>query len=150
MNDKDRKPFAAAMTTLFAVYGDELTPTILDAWWSIFHEHDLEAITQAMNGHVVDHKAGMFKPTPAHIIDRMEHAAIAMRRELAKLRTSMQERLRLVDDARYKASNDHTLGLISAERRDEILQNLDRDYRAIQRQPEYKPLHAHRLAIRQS
>lgn len=68
MNQIDRPQFAGAMTRLFAIYGDELTDSLLDAWWGVLAGYDLREVRFAMNAHATDPDKGRFRPTPADII----------------------------------------------------------------------------------
>lgn len=71
MNERNRKEFAEAMARLFAIYGDTVTPNLLSAWWGALASYSVEAVKLAMNRHASDPAAGMFRPTPAHIIKHL-------------------------------------------------------------------------------
>ena len=138
MIPEDRKTFAQMMATFFGVYQAELTPKTLDIWWGILFDCNLQDIREAMNAHVADPDAGMFVPRPAHIVNRMEHAKKAKQAAVRALRDEMLDRIRVYDDAIYRANNDFKLGLLTesaaAAKTDECRSAI----RNIQRMPEYK------------
>lgn len=68
MTPEDRATFATAMTRLFAIYGDELTDNLLDAWWGVLKPYELREVRYAMNAHATDPDKGRFRPTPADMI----------------------------------------------------------------------------------
>ena len=85
MNPNDRHHFATAMTRLFAVYGDELTDALLDAWFGVLAGYDLREVRVAMSAHVTDPDKGRFRPTPADII---RHITETLPQSRAKLRNA--------------------------------------------------------------
>ena len=85
MHQRDRHDFAAAMTRLFAVYGEELTEAMLEAWWGVLGSHELREVRWAMNAHVTDPDKGRFRPTPADII---RHITETLPQSRAKLRNA--------------------------------------------------------------
>ena len=138
MSPNDKPTFAKMMATFFAVYQAELTPKVLDIWWGVLFDCDLQDIREAMNAHVADPDAGMFTPRPAHIVNRMEHAKKVKAAAVRALRDEMLERIRVHDDAIYRADNDLKLGIID-ERTCYILREEAKSaIRNIRRMPEYK------------
>ena len=85
MTADDRAQFALAMTRLFAIYGDELTDALLDAWFGVLAGYDLREVRVAMSAHVTDPDKGRFRPTPADII---RHITETLPQSRAKLRNA--------------------------------------------------------------
>lgn len=69
---RDQKEFAEAMNQLFAIYGDEVTNRMRDAWWGVLMPYKLNAIMAAMNLHAGDVERGTYRPTPADIRRHLE------------------------------------------------------------------------------
>lgn len=113
---EDKVLFSRAMARLFALYGDELTPTLLQAWWGALEEYSVDEVMQAMNHHAKDPKAGMFRPTPAHL---MTHLTETIPRERRQLAAQHQRQLAIAldphDRAIRQAYSDAQLGLLTAE-----------------------------------
>ena len=88
MTTDDRPQFAGAMTRLFAIYGDELTDSLLDAWWGVLAGYDLREVRLAMNCHATDQQWGHRRPAPSDIIRHLTETLPARRREahVAKVR----------------------------------------------------------------
>lgn len=138
MSPDDKPTFAKMMATFFAVYQAELTPKVLDIWWGVLFDCDLQDIREAMNAHVADPEAGMFVPRPAHIINRM-HAAKKLRDEsLRQLRDEMMVRVREFDSEIYRINNDLRLGIIDDKTADLRREEMKSAIRNVYRMPEYK------------
>lgn len=138
MSPDDKPTFAKMMATFFAVYQAELTPKVLDIWWGVLFDCDLQDIREAMNAHVADPEAGMFVPRPAHIINRM-HAAKKLRDEsLRQLRDEMMARVREFDSEIYRINNDLRLGIIDEHTADLRREEMRSAIRNVYRMPEYK------------
>lgn len=110
MDEQERKAFGTAMTRLFAVYGEPITPTLLSAWWgALAPRYPLVSVVDAMNAHATDPDAGMFRPTPAHIIRHLEgrsaeRALGAWARVLSAIRRYGQNYTLVFDDWRIHAA----------------------------------------------
>lgn len=78
MKTHDRREFSRSVNQLFAIYGDEVTQQLLDAWWSILDPYRLDAVQAAMNLHASDIDKGRFRPTPADIRRHLEETLPAM------------------------------------------------------------------------
>lgn len=113
MHQRDRHDFAAAMTRLFAVYGEELTEATLDAWWGVLGGHELREVRWAMNAHVTDPDKGRFRPTPADII---RHVTQTLPAHLAQQRNQRireaRERMAPLEDELYHLRSKLEHGLI--------------------------------------
>lgn len=116
MDPVDRPAFATAMTRLFAIYGDELTESLLDAWWGVLAPYELRDVRQAMNAHATDPDKGRFRPTPADMIRHITETLPAKRRQLYVQRirdardrcAPLEEKLyRLKADIRNGIETDH-------------------------------------------
>jgi hypothetical protein len=93
MHPSDREVFAAAMTRLFAIYNDDMTDNLLEAWWGALDAHPLDAVMQAMSLHATDADRGRFRPVVADIVrhltvtlpeqHRAAHAALLAARATA-------------------------------------------------------------------
>lgn len=144
MSPNDKPTFAKMMATFFAVYQAELTPKVLDIWWGVLFDCDLQDIREAMNAHVADPEAGMFVPRPAHIVNRM-HAAKKLRdAALHQLRDEMMARVRAHDNAIYTIDNDLRLGIIDEHTADLRREEMRSAIRNVYRMPEYKLVHEQR------
>lgn len=124
MKEPDDKPlFSRAMTRLFAIYGDELTPALLHAWWGALEEFPIEDVMAAMNLHAKDPKAGMFRPTPAHL---MAHLTETLPRERRLQRSLRRQQLALAiaphDEAIRRAYTDVKLEVLSLDEAQVIVQ----------------------------
>lgn len=112
MTPVDRKAFALAMSRLFALYHDELTDAVLDAWWGVLAAYPLAEVLEAMTAHAADPKAGMYRPLPAHLIGHLTETLPARRRERARLRAArLAEAIDPHDRAIRQLENDVALGL---------------------------------------
>lgn len=72
MIDTDRAQFGIAVGQLMAVYKEDITPLLLEAWWSVMQPYQLRAVTAAMELHLADIDAGRFAPKPADIRKHLE------------------------------------------------------------------------------
>lgn len=112
MIDADRKPFAEAMTQLFAIYGDKLTRPLLDAWWGLLERYPLDRVKLAMNAHASDIEAGMFRPTPAHILKHLERTIPNAEAEAAAaLAKQFRDRFNALDAERLELVTAGNLGV---------------------------------------
>lgn len=137
MDDSDRKPFAEAMTQLFAIYGDKLTPPLLNAWWGLLERYPLERVKLAMNAHASDIEAGMFRPTPAHILKHLERTIPNAEAEAAAaLAKQFRDRFNALDDERLNVLSAAKLGLPSAGRRS--LSEITGEMVAMLKDPEWR------------
>lgn len=125
------------MTTLFGVYGDEVTRQLLDAWWAIFQPCDLDDVRAGMLAHVTDDKAGMFRPTPAHVIERMRGMHKQLEAQLSILRVQRGEELRRIDMRVYEEEANYRHGVIDRETAAQRIAGLRQQYRQVQDKPEY-------------
>lgn len=116
MIDADRPLFSRAMTRLFAIYNDELTDALLHAWWGALEGYTLEDVQAAMSAHATDPKAGMFRPTPAHIVNHLTTTLAERRRFLEAQRAqALDTAIDPHDRAIRQLCNDVRLGLITPE-----------------------------------
>lgn len=141
MNKNDTQDFGAAMTRLFAIYGESLTDNLLSAWWGVLASYPLDEVKQAMNHHAKDPVAGRFRPTPADIIRHLTETIPAARRLAADaLRRDYTERLGLLVNAQLRDAADHRLGLITAEENTKRQKRHADDVRALRAEPQYARL----------
>ena len=69
MNPKaDVEPFKALMSGVFALYGREISATVLSIWWEAMRPFDLAGVQDALNRHAVDPDRGQFLPKPADVV----------------------------------------------------------------------------------
>lgn len=137
MNETDRSEFAEALAQLFAIYNDELTKRVLNAWWGVLHPYNLSAIMAAMNLHAGDPDRGMFRPTPADIRRHLERTIPTM---IGEKRDSV------LRDARARAAPhrdrierircDVTLKLIDAKVADALIAEQVAKIQSIMARPE--------------
>ena len=136
MIDADRKPFAEAMTQLFAIYGDKLTKPLLNAWWGLLERYPLERVKLAMNAHASDIEAGMFRPTPAHILKHLERTIPdAEAAALAAKVKAYRDRFNELDAERLQLLAAASLGLPGDPAR---LKALSTEMTAMMRDPEWR------------
>ncbi len=116
MIPEEKEQFAEAMTRLFAVYGDEITAALLEAWWGVLQAHELREVRWGMSAHVKDPKAGRFKPLPADIIRHISETLPQQRattrdariRQARELAAPMEERI-------LRLEKDIELGLLKGD-----------------------------------
>lgn len=112
MDESNRGAFGKAMTQLFAVYGATVTTPLLDAWWGVLVSYDLAEIQRAMTLHVSDIEAGMFRPTPAHVLKHLTETIPRERQWIAKSKIAQfRARFNNLDNERLRLMNDKALGL---------------------------------------
>lgn len=116
MVEEDRRAFGAALAEMFSLYGVEVTPTMLNAWWGILQPHPLAEVKVAMGLHASDPAAGRFKPLPADIIRHITETIPARRAGHAHKRAALaRDQLDPLEDRLLQVENDVRLGLISQE-----------------------------------
>ena len=126
MHQSDRHDFAAAMTRLFAVYGEELTEAMLEAWWGVLGGHELREVRWAMNAHVTDPDKGRFRPTPADIIRHATQTLPAHRAQQRNQRIrEARERMAPLEDELYHLRSKLEHGLIPDEDRQPVLARIN-------------------------
>lgn len=115
MTPDDRPHFAAAMTRLFAIYGDELTDALLEAWWGVLKAYELREVRLAMNSHATDPDKGRWRPTPADMIRHITDTLPALRGKAyaARIRAA-RERIAPLEERLLRLEKDVELGLIEA------------------------------------
>ena len=116
MTTDDRSQFALAMTRLFAIYGDELTDALLDAWFGVLAGYDLREVRVAMSAHVTDPNKGRFRPTPADIIRHITETLPGRRREAHFQRVrALRERIEPLDERFRQLKSALDLGIMPDE-----------------------------------
>jgi hypothetical protein len=99
MNQDDRAAFGEAMTRLFAIYAQPVTPSLLDGWWGTLRAYDLQEVRKAMSVHACDPDGGRFAPKPADIIRHLTITMPAKRREArARQAAELRDRLEPLHD----------------------------------------------------
>lgn len=106
MNEGDRKNFSQAIGQLMAIYADSVTPAVLNAWWGALQPYQFKDVAAGMNRHAIDPKAGMFRPTPAHVIGHIEQIEAERAMAIAKLMRSVQPSIDALEDQMYRALHD--------------------------------------------
>lgn len=133
MHPDEKRAFGDALRRLFAVYGEPVTVALLDAWFEDFEQYPLAVVEAAMRCHRADPAAGMFKPTPAHLMKHLqgtpdERSARAWSKVLQGIRRAGANYTVVFDDALIHAAIDSMGGwptlahtttheLVHAERR---------------------------------
>ncbi|MES2347004.1 MAG: hypothetical protein V4641_05470 [Pseudomonadota bacterium] len=116
MHDHERKDFAEAMNQLFAIYGDEVTNRLRDAWWGVLSPYRLSAVMAAMNLHAGDVQRGSYRPTPADICKHLEvtiPGMIAERRN--RIVREARSRIAPLQEAIAQLDSDVKIGARDAE-----------------------------------
>ena len=68
MQPSEKPEFARLLTGLMAYYRQDVSPFVLDLWWSACEGLALEQLTKAMNAHAKDPERGQFAPKVADIV----------------------------------------------------------------------------------
>lgn len=126
MNTNDRKNFAAAVGRLFAVYAESLTDAVIDAWWGALSPHDFKDVVMAMSRHACDPRAGMFRPTPAHIIKNLEDISNDRARSALAARRAAQPLIDSLEDELYRVKHDLDRDRVDPSWARETIANLHR------------------------
>jgi hypothetical protein len=128
MRGSDGKEFSQCVAQFASIYGVEMTPMMFDVWWGALYEYPLEDVKIALALHVKDPDAGMFRPTPAHVLNHLARTIPEMRR---KSRNSLQreyQTLRNVIEAKQlMLMNDRKLGLLEPDEYQRRMYELARD-----------------------
>jgi Domain of unknown function (DUF6475) len=68
MQPSDKPEFARLLTGMMAYYRQDVSPFVLDLWWSACEGLSLEQLTKAMNTHAKDPERGQFAPKVADVV----------------------------------------------------------------------------------
>jgi hypothetical protein len=71
LRQSDRSAFVEMLTYVGALYGRDVSPGVIDLYWSALAPYDLPAVRQAFDRHVKSPDAGQFMPKPADLIRMM-------------------------------------------------------------------------------
>jgi len=71
MLQADFAQFRAVLQGVFALYGKDMSPAVMDIWWGAMRPFDLAAFRDVMNRHATDPDRGQFLPKPADVIRLM-------------------------------------------------------------------------------
>lgn len=115
MNTADRRGFAQAIGRLFAIYGESVTEAVIDAWWGTMQPYPFADVLEGMNRHAVDPQAGMFRPTPAHVIKHMEALNTERARRVIQARHAAQPKIDKIEDELYRIEHDLEMGRIDRD-----------------------------------
>lgn len=141
MKPTDRAAFAECMAPFASVYGLQLTTLVLDVWWGALAEYPLEDVRTALALHVKDPDIGMFKPTPAHIINHLARTIPDMRRQARnKLQREYLTRRNEIEAKQYMVANDRKLGLLESEEYQRRMYELAQELSALNALPYFEPL----------
>lgn len=64
----EKEAFVDMMTAAAAIYGRDVSPTLIQLYWNALAPYDLSAVRQAFNRHVTNPDTGQFWPKPADLI----------------------------------------------------------------------------------
>ena len=89
--ETDTEPFRQLMAGVFALYGRELSDTVLSIWWEALRSFDLVAVREALSRHAMNPDAGQFLPKPADVVrelhgTRGDAAALAWAKTIGAVR----------------------------------------------------------------
>lgn len=141
MQASDRKAFAECMAPFASIYRQELTPLVLDVWWGALYEYPFDDVKIALALHVKDPDAGMFPPTPAHIIKHLtttipesrRSARNRLQREYRTLRNDIEARQLMV-------ANDRRNRLLEPEEYQRRMYALAQEMSELNATPRFAPL----------
>jgi len=71
LRQADRSDFSEMLTYVGALYGRDVSPGVIDLYWSALQQFDLSAVRQALDRHVKSPDAGQYMPKPADLIRMM-------------------------------------------------------------------------------
>lgn len=141
MLPSERAAFAECMSPFFTIYGVSLTPLVLDVWWGALCTYSLADVRTAMALHVQDPDVGMYKPTPAHIINHLARTIPDMRRQARnKLQREYLTRRNEIEAKQYMVANDRKLGLLEPEEYQRRMYELAQELSALNALPYFEPL----------
>ncbi len=72
MNKQDMQSFAELITATGELYRLNISPALLELYWSALKNFDITDIKQAFNAHALDPDAGQFMPKPADVVRALE------------------------------------------------------------------------------
>lgn len=141
MKPSDRAAFAECMAPFASVYGLQLTPLVLDVWWGALAEFHLDDVKTALALHVKDPEAGMYRPTPAHIINHLTHTIPESRREARnRLQREYLALRNTIEAKQYMVANDRKLGLLKDDEYQRLMYELAQEMSALNALPRFEPL----------
>lgn len=115
MNEGDRKNFSQAIGQLMAIYADSVTPTVLNAWWGALKPYSFKDVVNGMNRHATDSVAGMFRPTPAHVIAHISAIERERAATIASILRDAQPEIDRIENAMYTALHDARHGRLTED-----------------------------------
>jgi hypothetical protein len=69
---QDQYPaFRETLSNALSFYRQDVTPFMLDVWWSACHGYELEQVAKALTKHCMDPDHGHFAPKPADIVRQL-------------------------------------------------------------------------------
>lgn len=68
MKPSDKKDFGALLRDVMAYYRQDISPFVLELWWSACQPFDLEQVSKAMQSHCTDAEHGVFAPKVADLV----------------------------------------------------------------------------------
>lgn len=75
MNSNDRNRFLEMMNGAGAIYGKEISKSLLTSYFKILTDYTIDEVYQAFNKHAVDPVHGTFFPKPADIVRHIANTA---------------------------------------------------------------------------
>jgi hypothetical protein len=72
MNSSDAKNFASLITGVAEAYGKVASKEMMRVYFTVLSKYSFDQVSEAMNNHLVDTKAGRFFPKPADVILQIE------------------------------------------------------------------------------
>lgn len=116
MDDSERGDFGKAMARLFAIYNDDLTETMLEAWWGVLKGHPLREVVYGMNTHATDPQWGHRRPAVSDILRHITETLPAQRREIRNKRVrEARARIEPLETELYRLEADLRVKVIKTE-----------------------------------
>ena len=75
MKATDQQQFADILRDVMAFYKQDVTPFALSVWWQACQRFDLDQVRKALTQHAMDAERGVFPPTPADLVRKLEGTA---------------------------------------------------------------------------
>ncbi len=76
MTSADRKGFADLLAGVYAMYGKELSPAVLEIWWRALEGFEARVVADAFGRHAMNPDGGQFLPKPADIVKMVSGSSL--------------------------------------------------------------------------
>jgi len=108
MKQENYEEFNSIMTGTGTVFEKQISQELLDIYWRIFADLSIDKFRMGVEAHMIDQKVGMFFPSPANILAKIqpEMSDSDRRAEAAMI---WQDVLKAASGGNYKTDNQAAL-----------------------------------------